>query len=159
MSFCEYPSFDYSTPFPASAKTPVQKNANPAKKDGVKNQPSFQNGGTKIATEVEKHANKVAALPGSKLSEPKVRVSALKETKPIAHQPAGNGTGIPKPTLAVKGNFLPFFQDQWPVFRCFKEPPNPVPHRACAPKKAHYLRNLRNILSPVPNQQLQWFPP
>ncbi|KAH1012509.1 hypothetical protein HUJ05_011655 [Dendroctonus ponderosae] len=120
-----------------NAKSAFQKNSpNPAKKDGLKTQSSYQNGGTKIATEVEKHANKVAGLPGSKLTEPKVRVSALKETKAIAHQSAGNGTGIPKPTLAVKGTTKPvcpsssMSSQKGPLSR------EPSQHSICSPKPA-----------------------
>ncbi|XP_050304123.1 protein sickie-like isoform X2 [Anthonomus grandis grandis] len=80
-----------------SIKTQIQKNSpSPAKK--------VQNGGPKMATEVEKHANKVAQLSaGSKLAEPKVRVSALNKDVKSSGVQSGNGTGIPKPTLAVKG--------------------------------------------------------
>ncbi|XP_030764582.1 protein sickie isoform X2 [Sitophilus oryzae] len=86
-------------------KTVQQKNSpNASKKDNHKFPAAQQNGGPKMAIEVEKH--KITGLPTSKIAEPKVRVSAVKEIKPSSghHQPAaGNGTGIPKPTLAVKG--------------------------------------------------------
>ncbi|CAH1134529.1 unnamed protein product [Ceutorhynchus assimilis] len=90
------------------SKTPPQKSSpNATKKDNQK--VVHQNGGLKMASEVEKHASKVAALPASKIAEPKVRVSALKDVKSISvpHQLGGNGTGIPKPTLAVKGTTKP----------------------------------------------------
>lgn len=62
-----------------------------------------------MAAEIEKHATKVASLPTSKIAEPKVRVSALKDVKSVSlPQQLGVGTGIPKPTLAVKG--YQFFQ-------------------------------------------------
>ncbi|XP_060525859.1 protein sickie isoform X2 [Cylas formicarius] len=52
----------------------------------------------KTVAEIEKHATKAS----SKLAEPKVRVSVLKDPK-AGQQQATPGTGIPKPTLAVKG--------------------------------------------------------
>ncbi|XP_066251212.1 protein sickie [Euwallacea similis] len=95
----------------SSMKTPPQKSSpNTAKKESQK--PVQQNGGPKMVSEMEKHASKVAALPTSKIAEPKVRVSALKEMKSISvpHQLSGGGTGIPKPTLAVKGTTKPTSQ-------------------------------------------------
>lgn len=94
--------------FHSTKVTPQKNSPSATKKDTQKPQVVHQNGGPKMATEVEKHASKVAALPGSKLAEPKVRVSALKEVKSVSvpHQLGGNGTGIPKPTLAVKGLYV-----------------------------------------------------
>lgn len=65
----------------------------------------------KIAVEVEKHAHKVANLSVTKLSEPKIKVTINKDatTKTQAHIPPvpplqpSPGTGIPKPTAAIKG--------------------------------------------------------
>lgn len=65
----------------------------------------------KIAVEVEKHAHKVANLPATKLNEPKIKVTIIKDgtTKVQSHIPSiptlqsGPGTGIPKPTAAIKG--------------------------------------------------------
>lgn len=65
-----------------------------------------------MAVEIEKHATKVASLSVSKIAEPKVRVSALKDVKSVSvPQQLGAGTGIPKPTLAVKG--FRFFLSFW----------------------------------------------
>lgn len=69
---------------------------------------------SKVAADVEKHANKIANLPTSKLNELKVKVSSAKPdvgSNKIASQgPQGGlptqqvpGTGIPKPTALVKG--------------------------------------------------------
>lgn len=69
---------------------------------------------SKVAADVEKHANKIANLSTSKLNELKVKVSSAKPdvgSNKIASQgPQGGlptqqvpGTGIPKPTALVKG--------------------------------------------------------
>lgn len=78
---------------------------NSAKKEIITNKPN------KIAVEVEKHAHKVANLPATKLSEPKIIVTINKDgsTKVQSQIPSiptlqsGPGTGIPKPTAAIKG--------------------------------------------------------
>lgn len=63
----------------------------------------------KMATEVEKHAHKVANLSSSKLVEPKIKlVGKMESNKSVQgqnHLPTQNqhGTGIPKPTAAIKG--------------------------------------------------------
>ncbi|KAJ8962047.1 hypothetical protein NQ314_005829 [Rhamnusium bicolor] len=62
----------------------------------------------KTAADVEKHAHKVANLPATKLTEPKVRVTINKDVPAKTHQLPTNaqpapGTGIPKPTAAIKG--------------------------------------------------------
>ncbi|XP_050507171.1 protein sickie isoform X2 [Diabrotica virgifera virgifera] len=93
------------------------KQTRPGKPAQVKNSPNSTkkevatNKSNKTATDVEKHAYKIANLPGTKLAEPKIRVTASKEPPPKAnHVPIHNGTaqavpgtGIPKPTAAVKG--------------------------------------------------------
>ena len=93
------------------------KQTRPAKAVPAKNSPSSTkkdvvvNKATKIAAEVEKHAHKVASLPTSKLSEPKIKSAGNKteagnkNVQGQNHLPTQNqhGTGIPKPTAAVKG--------------------------------------------------------
>ncbi|KAL1505332.1 hypothetical protein ABEB36_004923 [Hypothenemus hampei] len=75
-----------------NVRTPVGQKSNPngtLKKDTASQKTTQQNGGPK-------------SIVSSKIAEPRVRVSALKDVKPVA-TPQVNGTGIPKPTLAVKG--------------------------------------------------------
>lgn len=80
---------------------------------------------SKVAADVEKHANKIANLPTSKLAELKVKVSSVKPdvgSNKIASQgPQGGlptqqvpGTGIPKPTALVKGTSKPPREDKTP---------------------------------------------
>lgn len=78
---------------------------NATKKEISTNKPN------KIAVEVEKHAHKVASLPATKITEPKIKVTINKDgtTKTQSHIPSiptlqtGPGTAIPKPTAAIKG--------------------------------------------------------
>ncbi|KAJ8918026.1 hypothetical protein NQ315_011482 [Exocentrus adspersus] len=86
------------------------KQTRPGKPAQTKNSPNttkkevVTNKTNKTAVEVEKHAHKVAQLPATKLTEPKIRVTINKDVKshalPIQPSP---GTGIPKPTAAIKG--------------------------------------------------------
>ncbi|KYB25122.1 hypothetical protein TcasGA2_TC031339 [Tribolium castaneum] len=76
--------------------TPTKNSPNALKKDVLK----------KTATEVEKHAQKVANLASSKLVEPKIKAKTeIKSGQGQNHLPTQNqhGTGIPKPTAAIKG--------------------------------------------------------
>lgn len=93
------------------------KQTRPNKPSQSKNSPNAtkkeisSNKPTKIAVEVEKHAHKVANLPATKLTEPKIKVTISKDgsTKVQSQIPSvptlqpGPGTGIPKPTAAIKG--------------------------------------------------------
>nr|CAI5833708.1 unnamed protein product [Callosobruchus analis] len=89
------------------------KQARPGKPAQQKNSPNatkkevLSNKSNKTAVEVEKHAHKVANLTTTKLVEPKVKVTVSKEPSPIMKShippPAVAGTGIPKPTAAIKG--------------------------------------------------------
>ncbi|VEN54332.1 unnamed protein product [Callosobruchus maculatus] len=89
------------------------KQTRPGKPAQQKNSPNatkkevLSNKSNKTAVEVEKHAHKVANLPTTKLAEPKVKVTVSKEPSPIMKShippPAVAGTGIPKPTAAIKG--------------------------------------------------------
>lgn len=93
------------------------KQTRPNKPNQSKNSPNAtkkeisSNKPTKIAVEVEKHAYKVANLPATKLSEPKIKVTINKDgsTKVQSQIPSiptlqsGPGTSIPKPTAAIKG--------------------------------------------------------
>ncbi|XP_057665931.1 protein sickie [Diorhabda carinulata] len=94
------------------------KQTRPGKPTQVKNSPNATkkevittNKSNKTAADVEKHAYKVANLPMTKIAEPKIRVAVSKESVPKStHLPVLNGaaqpvpgTGIPKPTAAVKG--------------------------------------------------------
>ncbi|XP_018575253.1 neuron navigator 3 isoform X2 [Anoplophora glabripennis] len=86
------------------------KQTRPGKPTQPKNSPSstkkelISGKTSKTAADVEKHAHKVANLPTAKLTEPKIRVTINKDVKSHALpiQPAP-GTGIPKPTAAIKG--------------------------------------------------------
>lgn len=86
------------------------KQTRPGKPTQAKNSPSstkkelITGKTSKTAADVEKHAHKVANLPTTKLTEPKIRVTINKDVKSHALpiQPAP-GTGIPKPTAAIKG--------------------------------------------------------
>lgn len=93
------------------------KQTRPNKPNQSKNSPNAtkkelcSNKPTKIAAEVEKHAHKIASIPTTKLTEPKIKVTINKDatTKTQSNIPsmpalqAAPGTGIPKPTAAIKG--------------------------------------------------------
>lgn len=94
------------------------KKATPSKNSPSSGKKEIANGQakpSKTASDVEKHAHKVANLPATKLAEPKVRVSSgkpsevgVKNHHPPSNIPTHNvqhapGTGIPKPTAAIKG--------------------------------------------------------
>jgi hypothetical protein len=85
---------------------PTKSSPGAAKKDASAAKPA------RTATDVEKHAHKVANLAASKLSEPKVKAAAKTEGASNKngqgqqnHLPTQmqHGTGIPKPTAAIKG--------------------------------------------------------
>lgn len=107
---------------PSSEIKPIRNNSRLKQQRPQKNGPSKNSPGSnkkdvgskcpKTANDVEKHAQKVAGLPNSKLNEPKVKtpgkgdVGGNKNSHQgpqcglPTHQP---GTGIPKPTAAIKG--------------------------------------------------------
>ncbi|XP_044262879.1 protein sickie isoform X1 [Tribolium madens] len=84
------------------------KQTRPTKTTPTKNSPNALKKDVLVAkqtkTEVEKHAQKVANLSSSKLVESKIKAVA-KNGQGQNHLPTQNqhGTGIPKPTAAIKG--------------------------------------------------------
>ncbi|CAG9856593.1 unnamed protein product [Phyllotreta striolata] len=109
-------SMEHSVDLKPIRNTSRLKQTRPSKPTQVKNSPNSSkkeviiNKSNKTATDVEKHAYKIANLPSTKLAEPKIRVTVSKEPQnKVTHLPIHNGngqvlgTGIPKPTAAVKG--------------------------------------------------------
>ena len=83
-----------------------------SRKESSTNSLTKTNNASKIAIDVEKHAQKIANLSLNKLSDPKLanRLSASSASRLnlTGSQTSVNqiSTGIPKPTAAIKGNLL-----------------------------------------------------
>ncbi|XP_076260420.1 sickie isoform X2 [Rhynchophorus ferrugineus] len=142
-----------TTKQPNSVNKPNQQKYSPsAPKKDQKIPTSHQNGGPKMAVDMEKHANKITGLASSKIAEPKVRVSAIKEVKPSpGHQQAnGNGTGIPKPMLAVKGTTKSVSSSN-----ISSNPHKPQISRESSQTSMTHQKTAVALVSPIKNEQHQ----